>query len=198
VETMEFAEMINADIAQFTVATPYPGTRLHKWAEKNKYIIKYNDDKITGYEALMRNENLTAEQIMVLRNAVQTRFNHLKEIKERNKRELASGSVLVRAVLGFFVGKAKKKIVVYGAKGIDPLKFKAKGYELLGITDERYFGEKIGDFTVLHPVIIPLLKPDAVVVSPLKRAANIRQYTEGVEMIDPLILLKETVKKLKG
>jgi len=198
VETMEFAESIKPDICQFTVATPYPGTRLFAHAVKNNYIVKYQDDKITGYEALMRNETFTAPQISGLRNAIQLRFNTPDEIKAGNKEELQAGSVLAGIFLGSYNGRSGKRIVVYGARGVPFEKLKARGYQILGITDERYFGEKVGGFTVLHPVIIPVFKPDAVLISPLKRSSNIKEYTAGTTVIEPLAFLKEIIIKLKG
>jgi hypothetical protein len=198
VETMEFAEKINANISQFTVATPYPGTRLHDWAKEKNYIVNYNDDKITGYEALMRNEDLTAPQIMGLRNAIQERIDGLKEISERNSRELAKKRLLVTMVLWFFVGKTKKRIVIYGVEGVDFKKLVSNGGELVGVVDEKYFGEKIENFTVLPPVVIPVLKPDVVIVSHLKRSVNIRQYTGEIKIIEPLAFFIKIGKKIKG
>jgi anaerobic magnesium-protoporphyrin IX monomethyl ester cyclase len=198
VETMEFAEKINADISQFTVATPYPGTRLHDWAQEKQYMVNYNDDKITGYEALMRNENLTVSQIMGLRNAIQERIDSLKEIRKRNCRELVKKRMLVTMLLWFFVSKAKKKIVIYGVEGVDFRRLEATGCEIVGVVDEKYFGEKIGNFTVLPPVIIPVLRPDVVIVSHLKRSVNIRQYTGEIKIIEPLALFIKTGKKIKG
>jgi anaerobic magnesium-protoporphyrin IX monomethyl ester cyclase len=197
VETMEFAERINANISQFTVATPYPGTRLHDWAQEKNYIVNYNDDKITGYEALMRNENLTAPQIMGLRNAIQERIDGLKEISERNSRELAKKRLLVTMILWFFVGKTKKRIVIYGVEGVDFKKLESRGGELVGIVDEEYFGEKRGNLTVLPLFVISALKPDVIIVSPLKRSINIRQYTGEIKIIEPLALFIKIGKRIK-
>ena len=48
---------------QYTVATPYPGTELRRWAEENGFIENDSMTAITGYEVAMRNEHMTAEEI---------------------------------------------------------------------------------------------------------------------------------------
>lgn len=197
-ETMEFAEKLNADISQFTVATPYPGTRLHAWAEKKKYIEKYSDDMITGYEALMRNENLTAEQIRVIRNAAQERLDNLGKIKEQNNIELNEHRMAVGLCFSLFLKKGKKKAVVYGASGLNLKKIEAKGYEIVGVVDEKYFGEQVRGFTVFPTAVISVLHPEVVIVSHLKRSVNILQYADNIEILEPLALIIRTGRKLKN
>jgi radical SAM superfamily enzyme YgiQ (UPF0313 family) len=64
--TIDYALKLKADFIQFTVSTPYPGTELRTWAEKNGYIENSSLNKITGYNASMRNENLSVEDIQKL------------------------------------------------------------------------------------------------------------------------------------
>lgn len=64
--TIEYALRLNPSYVQFTVATPYPGTHLHTWAEQNGYIQNKATLAMTGYEPTMRNENLTLSDMQSL------------------------------------------------------------------------------------------------------------------------------------
>ncbi len=37
-QTLEFAKKLDPDIALFNITTPYPGTEMYAWAEKNNYL----------------------------------------------------------------------------------------------------------------------------------------------------------------
>ena len=65
-KTIDYALNLKADFIQFTVSTPYPGTQLRNWAEDNGYIENSSLSKITGYNASMRTENLSVEDIQKL------------------------------------------------------------------------------------------------------------------------------------
>jgi len=65
-KNIEFALRLNSSHVQFTAATPYPGTELRKWAEERDFIEIQSMADITGYEAVMRNEHMTAEEIRKL------------------------------------------------------------------------------------------------------------------------------------
>ncbi len=62
-KTMKFSKRVGVDYAQFTVATPYPGTRLWYLALKDKLILTFNWRKFTTLDPVMRLKNFTAEQI---------------------------------------------------------------------------------------------------------------------------------------
>ena len=53
-------------MAQFTVATPYPGTRLWEIAVKDNLLLTRDWGKFTTVDVVMRNLYLTAEQIQKL------------------------------------------------------------------------------------------------------------------------------------
>ncbi|PSN11548.1 hypothetical protein C7293_23865 [filamentous cyanobacterium CCT1] len=65
-KTINYALNLKADFVQFTVSTPYPGTELREWAEDKGFISSNSLDRITGYNAAMRNEALSAEEIQKL------------------------------------------------------------------------------------------------------------------------------------
>jgi len=52
------------DYAQFTIATPYPGTRLWKYALSKKLIQTFNWRKYTTLDPVMKLKNFTARQIV--------------------------------------------------------------------------------------------------------------------------------------
>jgi anaerobic magnesium-protoporphyrin IX monomethyl ester cyclase len=64
--TIEYATRLDAMFTQFTVATPFFGTSLRRWAEENNFIENNALSKITGYDAAMRNEYMTIKEIQCL------------------------------------------------------------------------------------------------------------------------------------
>jgi radical SAM superfamily enzyme YgiQ (UPF0313 family) len=61
--TIRYALELNPNFLQFTVATPYPGTALREWAEKNTFIEESSAVAMTGYNVTMRNEYMTSDEI---------------------------------------------------------------------------------------------------------------------------------------
>ncbi|MCS7103573.1 MAG: B12-binding domain-containing radical SAM protein [Candidatus Korarchaeum sp.] len=61
--TISFAKKLNVDYAQFTVATPYPGTRLWNFAIKNKLLATLNWRLYTTVNVVMRSLYMTMNQI---------------------------------------------------------------------------------------------------------------------------------------
>lgn len=92
VRTIRHALELNPDFLQFTVATPYPGTGLREWAEKNKFIEENSSSAMTGYNVSMRNEHMTSEEIRQLQWIAQ-------EAKEMQWRRI--GRRLMRSAFQF-------------------------------------------------------------------------------------------------
>lgn len=61
--TIDFSKKLNLDYAQFTVATPYPGTKLWEFALRNKLLLTLNWRLYTTVNVVMRSFHLTADQI---------------------------------------------------------------------------------------------------------------------------------------
>ncbi len=61
--TVRFAKKLNVTYAQFTIATPYPGTRLWYYALKNKLLKTLNWRLYTTTRSVMKSFYLTTEQI---------------------------------------------------------------------------------------------------------------------------------------
>ena len=86
-KTIKFAKEIDPPQVQFTFATPYPGTPLHEWAERNNFIEDREVNNLTGYIPVMRNEYLTIRRLRHLYNfaykSVQLRKSLKKERIEK-------------------------------------------------------------------------------------------------------------------
>lgn len=61
--TIAFADRVGVDLAQFTIATPYPGTRLWEIAVKEELLLTMNWRKFTTLDVVMKNLYLTPERI---------------------------------------------------------------------------------------------------------------------------------------
>jgi radical SAM superfamily enzyme YgiQ (UPF0313 family) len=87
-KTISLAKKLNSTYTQFTIATPYPGTALEKWARENRFILMEDSKKITGYACIMKNENLGPKTISLFYKYanlyVQTNFKNMtRRIKRR-------------------------------------------------------------------------------------------------------------------
>lgn len=65
-ETIRFANKVGVDLAQFTIATPYPGTRLWDVAMRNKLLLTRNWRRFTTVDVVMRNLYLTPQRVKKL------------------------------------------------------------------------------------------------------------------------------------
>lgn len=172
-DTIKYSVNLGADISQFTVATPYLGTGLKKWAEANNYITALELKGVTGFEAMMRNEALTAEQIMGFRNLGQ-RLLDLKQIGEitgageelkDDRSMIASAICLLFYLFHFF---SKKPVIVYGTKGVNIPLLKKLGFDVAAVVDEKTEGKISNNLIVLHPMLIYHMRSCAVLISPYK------------------------------
>jgi radical SAM superfamily enzyme YgiQ (UPF0313 family) len=64
---------LEVDLAQFTIATPYPGTRLWDHAVKNDLLTTRNWKRFTTLDPVMKLKNFTPSQISRI-----LRFAYLK------------------------------------------------------------------------------------------------------------------------
>lgn len=64
--TIRFADRCGVDLAQFTIATPYPGTRLWNMAVEKNLLLTRNWRKFTTLDVVMKSFYLTPEKIKKL------------------------------------------------------------------------------------------------------------------------------------
>ncbi len=65
-KTIKFSKKVGVDYAQFTIATPYPGTRLWDYAISRKLIFTYDWRKYTTLDPVMKLMNFSSEEIKKL------------------------------------------------------------------------------------------------------------------------------------
>jgi anaerobic magnesium-protoporphyrin IX monomethyl ester cyclase len=69
-KTVHFSKKIGVDFAQFTIATPYPGTSLWTYALKEKLLTTFDWQKYSSLKSVMRLKNFSATAIeKILRTA---------------------------------------------------------------------------------------------------------------------------------
>jgi radical SAM superfamily enzyme YgiQ (UPF0313 family) len=69
--TMDFALRLKASWTQFTVATPFIGTRLHDWAVEQGLVAKDHYQIVSSHEGSIGNENLTPRQVHLMHRFAQ-------------------------------------------------------------------------------------------------------------------------------
>jgi radical SAM superfamily enzyme YgiQ (UPF0313 family) len=62
--TINFSKKVGVTVAQFTIATPYPGTRLWNYAVEKKILLTTDWRKFTTLSPVMKLKNFTSEQIL--------------------------------------------------------------------------------------------------------------------------------------
>jgi anaerobic magnesium-protoporphyrin IX monomethyl ester cyclase len=73
-ETIDLAIKLNPSYAQFTIATPYPGTPLYDYAVKHDLIVDWNWEHYTTLKAVMRGFFMDAKTIEKLLREAYLRF----------------------------------------------------------------------------------------------------------------------------
>lgn len=70
-KTIRFAIGLGPSWTQFTVATPFIGTKLHDWAADQGFVARDSYRIISSHEGSIGNENLTPDQVHVLHRFAQ-------------------------------------------------------------------------------------------------------------------------------
>lgn len=63
-KTIQYAIALDPDFAMFNITTPYPGTAMFRWAEKNNLLIHKNWDKYDLSAPVMRLSTISSEKIL--------------------------------------------------------------------------------------------------------------------------------------
>ena len=63
-KTIKFSKKVGVDYAQFTIATPYPGTRLWTYAMEHNILLTLNWRKYTTLDPVMKLKNFTTQQVV--------------------------------------------------------------------------------------------------------------------------------------
>ncbi|HEX7977472.1 MAG TPA: radical SAM protein [Gemmatimonadaceae bacterium] len=125
--SVRFALRLGATWTQFTVATPFIGTKLHDWAAEQGLIAKDRYTIVSSHEGSMGNENLTPAQVHMLhrfaqilaRNVLNRRGLLKNELRRdgayRAVRETADGISRVVGRTMFAVGSVGLRTMLRGA-----------------------------------------------------------------------------------
>lgn len=62
-QTVQYAKMLDVDIAEFSILTPFPGTALFRQAQEEQRIVSYDWSLYDGAHAVMNTKNLTRKEI---------------------------------------------------------------------------------------------------------------------------------------
>ncbi len=73
-ETIRFAKKLKPDTCQFSLLTPYPGSRLFQQMEELKQIVTKNWDLYDGAHMVIKNPNLTIQELNKLFRMAYVRF----------------------------------------------------------------------------------------------------------------------------
>jgi radical SAM superfamily enzyme YgiQ (UPF0313 family)/MoaA/NifB/PqqE/SkfB family radical SAM enzyme len=87
-DTINFALRMNTESAQFSITTPFPGTKLYKELKESSNLVSTNLTDYDGnFKAVIKNENLTPEDI---ENAVREAYDvWIEHKKKRNEKKTA-------------------------------------------------------------------------------------------------------------
>jgi len=180
-ETIEYAVTLGADVSQFTVATPYLGTGLYDWAMEHNAIKGLDLDDITGFEAMMDNEVLSAESMMKMKDSAQALLNVIQNRRAKGgltRKELKEDRSALASLASFlylpYLLLGKKQIVIYGTGGLNISLLRRFGFKVLAIVDERDAGNAIEGKPVLTTEFIGVLKPEAILRTPGKIIQNLK------------------------
>ncbi|MCD6483519.1 MAG: cobalamin-dependent protein [Candidatus Odinarchaeota archaeon] len=109
-KTINFAKHVGVDYAQFTVATPFPGTKLWYEALAKNLLLTKDWRKYTAINVVMKSYHLSPKQILkLLRNAYISfylRFGYILTDIIKHK------GLLFRKAIKYLLSPKKRKIVV--------------------------------------------------------------------------------------
>ena len=77
-ETINFLQYLNPNDVSVNIITPYPGTKLFKLAIEKEWILTFNWAEYTGFNAIMKTDNLTHQQLVEIRKKMKNKFRKFK------------------------------------------------------------------------------------------------------------------------
>lgn len=115
--SIRFARGLGASWTQFTVATPFIGTRMHEWAVDNGFVGKDHYQIISAHEGSIGNENLTPAQVHRLHRFAQVLQRNFINRRGILKNELRrdAGYRLAKAALDFAMAPLEGLFYVVGS-----------------------------------------------------------------------------------
>lgn len=62
-QTIDFSIKLDADLAMYNVTTPFPGTKMYKWADENGYLMTKDWSKYDFFSAVMELPTVSAKTV---------------------------------------------------------------------------------------------------------------------------------------
>ena len=117
IESIRFALRLGASWTQFTVATPFIGTRLHDWAIEQGFVAKDHYKIVSAHEGSIGNENLTPAQVHRLHRFAQILQRNFINRRGILKNELRRDPAyrLAKRTLDLLVAPVEKAFFLTGA-----------------------------------------------------------------------------------
>lgn len=72
--TIKYAKKLNTLVAQFTISTPYPGTRFYDQMKKNGLITEGRWSEYDAYTPVFKHKNLSREDLLELKEKAFTSY----------------------------------------------------------------------------------------------------------------------------
>lgn len=112
--TIDYALMLNPTSVQFSLATPFPGTKFYEQMDVKGYILTKDLEKFDGnHSSVIRTEKLTARQ---LQNAKKQAYLKWEQHYQKKRKKLAFEQKSLKAKL--ISSLAEKGVLKTGIKGL--------------------------------------------------------------------------------
>lgn len=191
-KTIDLACELPCDTVQFSIATPYPGTRMYEMYKEAGWLQSENwEDYVGSTKAVSRTENFTGEQLEFYISEAYRRFNISKQNKIFSK--CAYGKKLNNELLSRNISKDSDIIVlqcanIYFTKHLIK-ELNSSGWNVKVFTHERFMedllevmnGEHISvfnnvkhfDFEKLHASFCRLLSDSTMIIAPCSNSDGV-------------------------
>jgi radical SAM superfamily enzyme YgiQ (UPF0313 family)/MoaA/NifB/PqqE/SkfB family radical SAM enzyme/LEA14-like dessication related protein len=83
-DTINYALMLNPTSVQFSIATPFPGTKFYQQMDEKGYILTKDPEQYDGnHSSVIRTEKLSARQLEAAKKRAYTRWNQHYQLKRK-------------------------------------------------------------------------------------------------------------------
>ena len=83
-KTIDYALFLNPTSVQFSLATPFPGTKFYEQMDKKGYILTKDTEKFDGnHSSVIRTEHLTAKQLQNAKKSAYERWQRHYQLKRK-------------------------------------------------------------------------------------------------------------------
>lgn len=106
--TLKFSKKVGVDLAQFTIATPYPGTQLWQQALQRETLLTFDWQQFTGLQPVMKLKHFTGAQIKTMLAKAYITFYLRPKLVARDI--LRNQGFMVRKALSYLTQLLRRRI----------------------------------------------------------------------------------------